>query len=208
MNRPLWNLSTTRSISSIRHQHQCNINLGYKIKIRLIPPVGFIQRVAVIDKEIEILGIKFKNGFNIDVPYDVLHTNPVRFLMITFVQHRQSRRLWSRILIKPWIPISKLNKDFWGPNANDFYPERWIEQPDLEKSWFYQPFGGGPRNCIGMRLALIEMKIGILKIIEKFDPVIFDSNTKFQRNAFGFIESNPPLKMQFLPTNDFDQILR
>ena len=51
-----------------------------KSKFRLIPPVGFIQRVAVIDKEIEILGIKFKNGFNIDVPYDILHTNPVRFL--------------------------------------------------------------------------------------------------------------------------------
>ena len=144
----------------------------------------------------QILGIKFKNGFNIDVPYDVLHTNPVRVL-ITFV--------------RPGVQFGrplKPNKDFWGSNANDFYPERWIEQPDLEKSWFYQPFGGGPRNCIGMRLALIEMKIGILKIIEKFDPVIFDSNTKFQRNAFGFIESNPPLKMQFLPTNDFDQILR
>ena len=70
-------------------------------------------------------------------------------------------------LLYQWKPF----KDFWGPNANDFYPERWIEQPDLEKSWFYQPFGGGPRNCIGMRLALIEIKIGILKIIQKFDPM-------------------------------------
>jgi len=130
--------------------------------------------------------------------------------MITFVQPGQSTNQVDSI--NPEFLSQRLsetpNKDFWGQSANDFYPERWIEQPDLEKSWFYQPFGGGPRNCIGMRLALIEMKIGILKIIEKFDPVMFDSNTKFQRNAFGFIESNPPLKMQFIPVNDFDPILR
>jgi len=65
----------------------------------------------------------------------------------------------------------KLNEDFWGPKANDFYPERWIADPALEKSWFYQPFGGDPKNCIGMRLALIEIKIGIMKIIQKFDPM-------------------------------------
>ena len=32
------------------------------------------------------MGIKFKNGFNVDVPYDILHTNPVRFSRITFAQ--------------------------------------------------------------------------------------------------------------------------
>ena len=49
--------------------------------LRLVPPVGLLQRVAVIGKgtELDILGIKFKNGFNVEVPYDVLHTHPVRF---------------------------------------------------------------------------------------------------------------------------------
>ena len=43
--------------------------------------MGLLQRVAVLEKdtELEILGIKFRNGFNVEVPYDVLHTHPVRF---------------------------------------------------------------------------------------------------------------------------------
>ena len=100
------------------------------------------------------------------MPYDILHTNPVRFFDGFFSPG--SPEILD--LNQPGNPICKPHQDFWGPNANDFYPERWIEQPDLEKSWFYQPFGGGPRNCIGMRFSLIEMKIDILKIIERTDP--------------------------------------
>jgi cytochrome P450 len=31
------------------------------------------------------------------------------------------------------------------------------------------PFGEGPRNCIGFKVALLEIKIILLRIIEKFD---------------------------------------
>ena len=107
--------------------------------LRLVGPVGFNFRVAVIPNggELELAGVKIKDGFNVEVPYDLLHIHP----------------------------------DYWGSNAKDFYPERWIENPELEKSWFFQPFGGGPRNCIGMRLALMEIKLGVMKIIQKFDPM-------------------------------------
>lgn len=32
----------------------------------------------------------------------------------------------------------------------------------------YQPFGAGPRNCIGMRFAILEIKLSIAKIVHKF----------------------------------------
>jgi hypothetical protein len=37
-------------------------------------------------------------------------------------------------------------KDIWGPDADDFRPERWDGR---RVGWEYLPFNGGPRICIG-----------------------------------------------------------
>lgn len=51
------------------------------------------------------------------------------------------------------------DKKIWGDDANEFRPERWLEDPD--KVSFYEShnmtFGGnGPRSCIGRNLALVS----------------------------------------------------
>jgi len=38
----------------------------------------------------------------------------------------------------------------------------------------FQPFGAGPRNCIGMRFALVEVKMAICKILQNFQLDVAD----------------------------------
>ncbi|XP_074839923.1 thromboxane-A synthase [Carettochelys insculpta] len=60
------------------------------------------------------------------------------------------------------------NPEFW-PEPEKFIPERFTEEAKLQHNPFaYLPFGTGPRSCIGMRLALLEMKMTLLRILQKF----------------------------------------
>lgn len=42
--------------------------------------------------------------------------------------------------------------DFYGPDANEFRPERWEENG--KRGWEYLPFNGGPRICLGREFLL------------------------------------------------------
>jgi len=55
------------------------------------------------------------------------------------------------------------------PQPDVFDPYRFDDEIKKSRDGItYLPFGNGPRNCIGMRFALIEMKILLAKILAKY----------------------------------------
>jgi len=70
------------------------------------------------------------------------------------------------VVLNP-IYVLHMDPDVW-PNPTEFDPERFTaEAKEARNPYYYMPFGAGPRNCIGMRLALTELKMAIAGILFK-----------------------------------------
>ena len=89
------------------------------------------------------------------------------------------------------IPVYQLhhNEEYW-PNHNVFDPERFRDKANIDPVTF-QPFGTGPRNCIGMRFALYEMKLALSKLLSKYRLVPGPSTEKDLTVEYKVITETP-----------------
>ncbi|KAJ7514149.1 hypothetical protein O6H91_23G030500 [Diphasiastrum complanatum] len=62
------------------------------------------------------------------------------------------------------------NKELWGQDADDFNPDRFSEgiANAARHPSAYMPFSIGPRNCIGQVFALMEAKVVLCKLLQRF----------------------------------------
>jgi len=60
--------------------------------------------------------------------------------------------------------------ELWGPDADEFVPERWLEEGFDKKIHPYQyfPFHAGPRLCLGKNMAYLEAQLLICQILQNF----------------------------------------
>ncbi|CAL7949195.1 unnamed protein product [Xylocopa violacea] len=90
--------------------------------------------------------------------------------------------------IRVIIPIYGLHHDSdYYPNPATFDPERFTEENKRTRHpYTYLPFGEGPRNCIGMRFALLQIKVGIISFLRKHRVEVCDKTItpiKFSRRS-------------------------
>uniref|UniRef100_A0A8C4SN25 unspecific monooxygenase n=1 Tax=Erpetoichthys calabaricus TaxID=27687 RepID=A0A8C4SN25_ERPCA len=93
------------------------------------------------------------------------------------------------------IPAFILHRDpehFPDPEA--FKPERFSkEMKESMDPYAFLPFGSGPRNCIGMRFALLIMKAAIVQLLQNFDFVPTEDIIK------GFLQPVKPITLKLVP---------
>jgi cytochrome P450 family 110 len=132
-------------------------------------------------RELEVLGHYPDPMEIVKLPYlnavcqETLRIYPVA--MITFPRvvlrsfevmgHKFGAETW----LAPCIYLTHHREDLY-PEPQKFKPERFLER-QYSPSEFY-PFGGGHRRCLGMALAMYELKLATATIASEFDLVLPD----------------------------------
>ncbi|KAH9377112.1 hypothetical protein HPB48_011691 [Haemaphysalis longicornis] len=72
------------------------------------------------------------------------------------------------------IPLAAMHRDpEYFPEPEKYNPERFLpENKDKVKPFSFIPFGAGPRNCVGMRLGLLQTKTTLASMLSRvrFEP--------------------------------------
>ncbi|XP_046575570.1 cytochrome P450 3A17-like [Haliotis rubra] len=85
-----------------------------------------------------------------------------------------------------YIPIFHIHRDpAIYPDPDTFNPDRWSENT-VRHPMAYIPFGAGPRVCVGMRLAVFELKVAIIKVLR----AVKFSTTKKTQEKIVFADSS------------------
>jgi cytochrome P450 len=93
------------------------------------------------------------------------------------------------MVVLPQFAVQTDAKFYDGPE--EFRPERWRD--DLEDElpdYAYFPFGGGPRHCIGMRFAALELRLALATIVRTVDVDVHNPDV------------DPDLGTPFAPAED------
>ncbi|XP_068593513.1 cytochrome P450 3A40-like [Cebidichthys violaceus] len=103
------------------------------------------------------------------------------------------------------VPTWPLHRDagLW-PEPEEFKPERFSkENKESIDPYTYMPFGAGPRNCIGMRFALVMMKLALVEILQSFTfSVCKETEIPIEMDIQGLLMPKRPITLKLVSRSE------
>uniref|UniRef100_A0A672ZJU1 unspecific monooxygenase n=1 Tax=Sphaeramia orbicularis TaxID=375764 RepID=A0A672ZJU1_9TELE len=97
------------------------------------------------------------------------------------------------------VPVYALHRDpeLW-PEPEQFKPERFNnENKHSIRPYTYLPFGIGPRNCVGMRFALLMVKLGLVEVLQNYSfSVCEETEDPLTMDPKGLLAPKRPIKLR------------
>uniref|UniRef100_A0A087XRU9 unspecific monooxygenase n=1 Tax=Poecilia formosa TaxID=48698 RepID=A0A087XRU9_POEFO len=103
------------------------------------------------------------------------------------------------VLVPTW-PLHR-DPEIW-PEPEKFKPESRFSKKNKEDidPYTYMPFGVGPRNCIGMRFALVVMKLAVVEILQRYSfSVCKETEIPFEMDVQGLLAAKRPIQLKLIP---------